>query len=1084
MPVTNREIAMILSLRDDASATLNQVNAKVKELNKEILNIERGTEDYRRHAEQLTTLRKAQADFNADVGRTPQAIAQVEAAWARLRPVIAATFSIAAGRQMVEASDEQELASARLSQALKTQGIAGDQVRVQMEEYSKSVQKVTVFSDEEVTRLQALLVSMTGLSGTALNPLTKATLDLATGMNLDTETAARLVARSEEGAEALKRMGITIGDTTSESERLAKVTGEIEKRFGGLAEALGSTDAGKVKEFRNQVNELEEAFGNIIKQAGGSLLPILGQLVGAIERAPTPVQTLTLTLGGLTAAALVLGVTLTPLTVTLGLVLAAVAALASAAGSAQSPVTRLTDEVKSLESEASSTNKLEDAARIYLELSSKANKSAAEHASLKKAITELSEAVPGSVTAFDAEGSAISLNADLIVKNIEARKALIQARLVDALDESAKGLAGFTKDALASSQTLAGLTEEQDRARAGSLSFGRTYADILNDITLASKELETNRSKIQDVANAFRAFVAASPGRSLEQLIEQLHQLGASGAAIDYVKTHWQELVKSVSDSPPKPKTEEIANSIDALQERVKNLRIEFERSDLTTDDALQKYRELKEATDALTIAQESMARAVKGVHLPSAFELSATIKLNTDVSETNKMIEDAKAVVARAFGSWKFPPPGMDEAQWSQYKEKIVDQAKLIADLDEKAFAEGKDRELHRIEVQEKKWVELAHGNEDLITQIHEAATRARSEISLKALVDEFEKWGTLSEQALQAVDQAFSRSSQVEISNLQKQLSDFQKNLEKRKTAELKNIDDRKKAEIAAIDTQLAHETLSAEERKKLEAQRFDTEQRYAALADAANAKYNAEESRRTDELNKKIADAKRRAAEQTKEASVIESIINTAVAVTKALPDIPLAIAVGALGAAETALIASQPIPEFHKGTGDETVADVLRAPPSEEFIVKLRGGETVRTESQEAEIQRAMKALPALPKFHEGGVIGGGELSDLSSFSDFLDRQARTDRIPVFELRAFARSINGGGRAAPSVNNYYSTQNNADHSDHSTRTIMIHVVGGANLKDDVKKAVQEGMRELGIDDVTAYFKNSRSHVTILP
>jgi hypothetical protein len=57
----------------------------------------------------------------------------------------------------------------------------------------------------------------------------------------------------------------------------------------------------------------------------------------------------------------------------------------------------------------------------------------------------------------------------------------------------------------------------------------------------------------------------------------------------------------------------------------------------------------------------------------------------------------------------------------------------------------------------------------------------------------------------------------------------------------------------------------------------------------------------------------------------AAIIESIIGTALAVIQALPNIPLAIAVGIMGAAKTAVIASQEVPQFAKGRYDVIGAD---------------------------------------------------------------------------------------------------------------------------------------------------------------
>jgi tape measure domain-containing protein len=57
-----------------------------------------------------------------------------------------------------------------------------------------------------------------------------------------------------------------------------------------------------------------------------------------------------------------------------------------------------------------------------------------------------------------------------------------------------------------------------------------------------------------------------------------------------------------------------------------------------------------------------------------------------------------------------------------------------------------------------------------------------------------------------------------------------------------------------------------------------------------------------------------------EQEKRSNIIRAIIDTAGAVIQALPNIPLSIAVGALGAIQLGIIASQQYPEFYKGTED--------------------------------------------------------------------------------------------------------------------------------------------------------------------
>lgn len=60
------------------------------------------------------------------------------------------------------------------------------------------------------------------------------------------------------------------------------------------------------------------------------------------------------------------------------------------------------------------------------------------------------------------------------------------------------------------------------------------------------------------------------------------------------------------------------------------------------------------------------------------------------------------------------------------------------------------------------------------------------------------------------------------------------------------------------------------------------------------------------------------KKKQAVQEKQAALFQAFINTAAAVAEALPNIPLSILAGILGAAQIAAISSRPIPAFKKGT----------------------------------------------------------------------------------------------------------------------------------------------------------------------
>lgn len=70
--------------------------------------------------------------------------------------------------------------------------------------------------------------------------------------------------------------------------------------------------------------------------------------------------------------------------------------------------------------------------------------------------------------------------------------------------------------------------------------------------------------------------------------------------------------------------------------------------------------------------------------------------------------------------------------------------------------------------------------------------------------------------------------------------------------------------------------------------------------------------------EDYRKKEAKLKEQQFRKQKAADIIQSIINTALGVTKASPNVAQMILAGIAGAAQTAIIAAQPIPKFDKGT----------------------------------------------------------------------------------------------------------------------------------------------------------------------
>jgi len=197
------------------------------------------------------------------------------------------------------------------------------------------------------------------------------------------------------------------------------------------------------------------------------------------------------------------------------------------------------------------------------------------------------------------------------------------------------------------------------------------------------------------------------------------------------------------------------------------------------------------------------------------------------------------------------------------------------------------------------------------------------------------------------------------------------------------IQGLEEEKEAAIKSIDERLAVTVKGSQQEMALMKEK-------AALQASFDARIRAE---------------KRRAFVADKEARIIESVMQTAAAVTEALPNFILAGIVGALGIAQTAIIASQPIPKFHSG-------GVVPGSSMSEYPILARGGETIRTEAQERAIQET-------------------------------------------------------------INN-----------DNSARSVIVNVnmYAPTDSVEWVKRAVQEGLRAAGINEVDKYFRSSRHAVMI--
>ena len=178
----------------------------------------------------------------------------------------------------------------------------------------------------------------------------------------------------------------------------------------------------------------------------------------------------------------------------------------------------------------------------------------------------------------------------------------------------------------------------------------------------------------------------------------------------------------------------------------------------------------------------------------------------------------------------------------------------------------------------------------------------------------------------------------------------------------------------------------------------------------------------------IEKAKEEAEKRAAKKQKALSIIQSIINTALAVSRALATSgPIgAIAAGIAGAAQTAIIAAQPLAEggvvgklggeivqFAEGGRVTSKGNIKPLSNGDNVLATLKTGEVVLNQDQQRRIGYSTLKAARIPNFANGGVVGAPSafLQDsLNRVSEeqnrfkvmenlVLETQNRIDRIQV-------------------------------------------------------------------------------------
>jgi hypothetical protein len=161
----------------------------------------------------------------------------------------------------IDSANKEENALKSLSTSLALSGNYSATAANDLKNFAGEMENTTGIADDLVLKNLALLSSITKLDSEGLKKAQKGALDLSAAMNVDLETATRMVAKGIEGnTAAFQKMGIEVQKGRNETENFANVM----KALGGL----NGSAAAQLQTFSGGITAMKNSFGNAIEVLG------------------------------------------------------------------------------------------------------------------------------------------------------------------------------------------------------------------------------------------------------------------------------------------------------------------------------------------------------------------------------------------------------------------------------------------------------------------------------------------------------------------------------------------------------------------------------------------------------------------------------------------------------------------------------------------------------------------------------------------------------------------------------------------------------------------------------------------------
>ena len=196
----------------------------------------------------------------------------------------------------VEKVEELHQAHAQLEATLKSTGNAAGLAREEYEALTNTYKKSTLYGGAEITSMQSVLTTFTGIKGAIYKDAIPAILDLSAKMHQDLQSSAVEVGKAlqdpERGITALRRIGVNFNSTQTQMIKnwvkhgevvraQTYILKELQTEFRGSAAA--AANANPYFKFHKMMEDLKLTVGDLAMKFTTHLMPAIMGFLGKIQ---------------------------------------------------------------------------------------------------------------------------------------------------------------------------------------------------------------------------------------------------------------------------------------------------------------------------------------------------------------------------------------------------------------------------------------------------------------------------------------------------------------------------------------------------------------------------------------------------------------------------------------------------------------------------------------------------------------------------------------------------------------------------------------------------------------------------------